>query len=143
MDADWRHQIRVYLTDEAADAARSGGEAPALRSLLDVLQEHRATLVSQLDAFEGYVAEAEREGPEKFPLYKWTKATLEDAEKRSKHKKAFAVRIAGEEVYAEEAADALEAALRPLVGGGGPVTRMTRHDTNPANNLAVPAEYRQ
>lgn len=141
MGAEWQYQIRVYLTDEPADAARSGGEAPALRPLLDVLERHRATLVSQLDAFEGYVAEAEKEGPEKFPLYKWTKATLEDAGKRSKHKKAFAVRVAGQEVYAKAAADALEAALRPLVGDG-PVTRMTRHDTNPANNLAVPAEHR-
>jgi uncharacterized SAM-binding protein YcdF (DUF218 family) len=44
-------------------------------------------------------------------------------------------------LYAKEAADALEGALRPLVGGGL-VERMSRHDTNPANNLAVPAEYR-
>ena len=98
--------------------------------------------MSQLDAFEAYVAEAEKEGPENYPLYKWTKATVEDAVKRLKHKKAFALRVSGEEVYAKEAADALEAALRPLVGGGL-VERMSRHDTNPANNLAVPAEYRQ
>jgi hypothetical protein len=142
MGAEWQHQLRVYLTDEMADAARSGGESPALRPLLDILKEHRATLVSQLDAFGDYVAEAEREGPGNFPLYKWTKTTLEDAEKRLKHKKAFAVRVAGQEVYAEAAADALEAALRPFVGGGV-VERMSRHDTNPANNLAVPAEYRQ
>jgi hypothetical protein len=114
---------------------------PALRPLTDVLNEHGATLVSQLDAFEDYVAEAERKGPEEFPLYKWTKATLEDAEKRAKHKKAFALRVSGEEVYPGGVADALEAALRPLVGGV--VERMSRHDTDPANNLAVPAEYRR
>ncbi len=39
------------------------------------------------------------------------------------------------------AADALEAALRPLVGGRL-VERMSRHDTDPAKNLPVPAEYR-
>ena len=140
MDAEWRHQLRVYLPDQLADLARTDGEAPALRLLMDILKEHRATLVSQLDAFQDYVAEAEREGPENFPLYGWTKATLEDPAKRLKHKKAFALRVSGEEVYAKEAADALEAALRPLVGGL--VERMSRHDTNPANNLAVPAEYR-
>ena len=141
MDADWRHQLRVYLLDGLADVARTDPESQALRPLMDILKEHRATLVSQLDAFQDYVAEAEREGPENFPLYGWTKATLEDPAKRRKHKKAFALRVAGKEVYAKETADALEAALRPLVGGGL-VERMSRHDTNPANNLAVPAEYR-
>jgi hypothetical protein len=112
-----------------------------LGPLAEVLIKHDATLVSQLDAFQDYVAEAEREGPEKYPLYRWTKATIEDSAKRLKHKKAFALRVSGEEVYAKETADALEAALKPLVGGGL-VERMSRHDTNPANNLAVPAEYR-
>jgi hypothetical protein len=121
--------------------ARTDPEAPALRPLRDVLKKHDATLVSQLDAFQDYVAEAEREGPQNFPLYKWTKATIDDPEKRLKHKRAFAVRVSGAEVYAEETADALEAALRPLVGGGL-VARLSRHDTNPANNLALPAEYR-
>lgn len=141
MDAEWRHQLRVYLPDELADAARMDRGAAVLRPLTAILDEHRATLVSQLDAFADYVSEAERGGPENFPLYKWTKATIEDPAKRLKHKKAFALRVAGEEVYAKGTADALEAALRPLVGGGL-VERMSRHDTNPANNLAVPAEYR-
>lgn len=141
MSAEWQYQLRAYLTDEAADAARTDRQAPALRPLTDIVEQHQATLVSQLDAFEDYVAEAEKEGPEKFPLYKWTKATVEDAAKRLKHKKVFALRVSGQEVYAKETADALEAALRPLVGGGL-VERLSKHDTNPANNLAVPAEYR-
>jgi hypothetical protein len=124
-----------------AGVARTDGEAPVLRPLADILNEHRATLVSQLDAFEAYVVEAEREGPEQYPLYKWTKATIEDPAKRLKHMKAFALHVSGAEVYAKEMADALEAALRPLVSGGL-VERMSRHDTNPASNLAVPAEYR-
>lgn len=130
-----------YLLDEIADLASTDREAPALKPLTDILARHHATLVSQLDAFLAYVAEAEREGPEHYPLYRWTKATVEDAAKRLKHKTAFAVRVSGEEVYDEATADALEAALRPLVGGGL-VTRISRHDTNPATNPAVPAEYR-
>lgn len=141
MDTEWQHQLRVYLHDEPADLARTDREAPALRPLTDILKEHRATLVSQLDAFQDYVAQAEKDGPEHFPLYKWTKATIEDPAKRLKHKQAFALRVSGEEVYAKETADSLEAALRPLVGSGL-VARMSRHDTNPANNLAVPPEYR-
>ncbi len=141
MGAEWQHQRRVYLPDDLADVARTDRGAPVLGPLAEVLKKHDATLVSQLDAFQDYVAEAEREGPEKYPLYRWTKATVEDPAKRSKHKKAFALRISGEEVYPKETADALEAALRPLVGGDL-VTRLSRHDTDPASNLAVPAEYR-
>ena len=140
MGEQWQCQLRVYLSDALAEVARRDHDDPALRPLTDVLNRHRATLVSQLDAFESYVAEAERDGPENFPLYKWTKATVEDPTKRAKHVKAFALRVSGEEVYAKEATDALEADLRPLVGGEV-VTHMTKHNTDSANNLQVPSEY--
>jgi hypothetical protein len=141
MNQPWQCQLRVYLADELADVVRSDGSDPALTPLTDILNKHRATLVSQFDAFKHYVAEAERGAPENYPLYQWTKSTLEDPAKRSKHIKTFAIRILGNEVYPKEAADALEADLRLLVGGTL-VARMSRHDTNPANNLPVPPEYR-
>jgi len=103
--------------------------------------ESQATLVSQFDAFENYVAEAEKEGPENFPLYKWTKATVDNPVKRAKHIKTFALHVSGNEIYGKQVADALEADMQPLVGGEL-VTRVSKHDTNPANNLQVPAEYR-
>jgi len=137
----WQYQLRLYLDEGVAETARRDPGSPALHALKSVLDQHGATLASQLDAFEAYVAQAERDGPDSYPLYKWTKATLDDPEKRLKHLQAFALRIAGNEVYPRDAADALEADLRPLVGGGL-VTRLTRHDTNPANNLPVPSEYR-
>ena len=141
MSEQWQYQLRVYLTDELADVARSDRNNRALQPLTDILNKHHATLVSQFDAFENYVTDAEKEGPENFPLYKWTKATVEDPAKRAKHIKTFALHVSGNEVYAKEAADALEADLRPLVGGEL-VTRISKHDTNPANNLQVPPEYR-
>lgn len=141
MDAEWQHQLRIYLPEDLAGVARIDPGAPALQPLADVLGAHRATLVSQLDAFEAYVAEAEREGPERYPLYRWTTATLKDPAKRLKHMKAFALHVSGQEAYPAETADALEAALQPLLGGGL-VERLPRHDTSPANNPAVPAEYR-
>lgn len=137
----WQYQIRATLTEAAAALARTDPAAPALRPLTEVLARHGATLACQLDAFQDYVSEAEKAGPETFPLYRWTKATLADPEKRSKHAQAFALRLSGEEVYGRNAADALEAALLPFVGGDL-VLRISRHDTNPANNLAIPAEYR-
>ena len=130
MGAEWQYQVRIYLVEEVASPARTHVGTAALQPLENVLAAHSATLVSQLDAFERYVADAEREGIEKYPLYRWTKAT-----------KVFALHVSGREVYPRQVADALEAALQPLVVGGL-VERLSRHDTNPANNLAVPAEYR-
>ncbi len=141
MSEQWRYQLRVYLNDEMAEVARSNGDDSALRPLTDILTKHHATLISQFDAFANYVTEAEKQGPEHFPLYKWTKATVEDPAKRAKHVGTFALHVSGSEVYPKEAADALEADLQPLVGGEL-VTRMSKHDTNPANNLQVPPEYR-
>ncbi len=141
MSEQWQYQLRVYLSDELAEVARSDHNNSALEPLTDILNKHHAALVSQFDAFENYVAQAEKEGPENFPLYKWTKATVDDPVKRAKHIKTFALHVSGNEVYAKEAADALEADLQPLVGGEL-ITRVSKHDTNPANNLQVPADYR-
>ncbi len=141
MSEQWQYQLRVYLSDELAEVARSDHNNSALKPLMDILNKHHAALVSQFDAFENYVAQAEKEGPEDFPLYKWTKATVDDPVKRAKHIKTFALHVSGNEVYAKEAADALEADLQLLVGGEL-ITRVSKHDTNPANNLQVPADYR-
>ena len=141
MNEQWQYQLRLYLTDEMADAARCDRNNAVLRPLADILDKHQATLVSQFDAFQSYVVEAEKEGAENFPLYKWTKATLEDATKRAKHIGTFAVHVSGKETYLKTAADALEADLQPLLGGSL-VRRMSRHDTDPANNLRIPPEYR-
>jgi hypothetical protein len=141
MTEQWQYQLRVYLNEDLAEVARRDRSNPALQPLTDVLDQHQATLVSQFDAFENYVAEAEQHGPEGYPLYKWTKATVDNPAQRAKHIKTFALHISSDEVYAKEAADALEADLQPLVGGSV-VMRMSKHDTNPANNLQVPAEYR-
>jgi len=141
MSQSWQHQIRLYLAEPAATAAREGSGSSLLTPLTTILTAHDATLVNQLAAFEDYVAGAEKGGIEKFPLYKWTKAVVTDPEKRVKYGQVFTVHISGEEVYAKDATDALEAALQPLVGGEL-ITRLSRHDTNPANNPQMPSQYR-
>jgi hypothetical protein len=133
MSDPWHYQIRLYLADELAELARRDPNAPALGPLPRVLERHNATMKCQLDAFADYVAQAEVHGVESYPLYEWTKATIEDPVKKAKHLKSFALHIRGQEVYPLEEADALEAALQPLVDGTR-ITRLSRHDTNPANN---------
>lgn len=141
MSGDWAYQVRVNLVDQAAKLARMDPANPALKPLNDILAKHNAKLRNQLDAFSEYVAAAEQHGQENFPLYKWTKAVIEDPAKIEKHSKAFSIHVAGEEIYGKDVADALEAELQPLVGGPL-VTRLTKHDSNPANNPQPPAQYR-
>ena len=141
MDQQWQYQIRLELADACAEAARHASADPALEPLSRVLRDHGATLVCQFDAFAAYVAEAERVGTERFPLYAWTRATIENPAKEAKYVKSFALHVEGEAVYAREKADALESALRPLVGGPI-VAAMSKHDTNPATNPQPPKRYR-
>ena len=141
MSEPLQHQLRVYLDKEQATTARADPRSPLLAPLPDILERHNATLVCQLDAFEAYVAEAEARGALDDPLYKWTKVTVQDPAMRAKHGASFAIRVEGREVYAKPLADALEAELKPIEGGAV-VKRMSRHDTDPATNIPVPAEYR-
>lgn len=142
MSEEWQYQVRIDLVDQAAEVARRDPGDPALAPLPDILRRHEAILKSQYDAFAGYVAEAEREGIENYPLYHWTKATIENPAKKAKYQKSFTLYVDGEEVYAKAKADALEADLQPLLGGGL-ITRLAKHDTNPANNPQPPARYRR
>lgn len=137
----WQYQLRVELEDGAAEAARRGDDDPALRPVEDVLARHNARLVCQYDAFAAYCEEAERRGIAGYPLYAWTKATIEQPAKKAKYIRSFSIHVGGAEVYAGEQADALEKDLRPLVGGPA-VSALARHDTNPANNPQPPERYR-
>lgn len=141
MGEEWQYQVRIYLSDRYAELARSDPGHPALEPLRAVLARHGATMKCQFDAFADYVAEAEARGPANYPLYEWTKATIEDPAKKAKYTKSFTIYASGE-VYARPIADALEADLRPLVGGDI-VTRLTTHDTNPANNPQPPERFRR
>jgi hypothetical protein len=141
MSEPWQYQVRVDLADDAAELARHGPDSPAVAPLAAVLARHHAVLKCQYDAFAGYVAEAEQQGVEDYPLYAWTKATIENPVKKAKYLKSFTLYVDGLEVYAKDKADALEADLEPLVGAGL-VTRLAKHDTNPANNPQPPKRYR-
>lgn len=142
MTEQWQHQLRLYLTEELANLVRRDPGTPALAPVADILAKHKADMRCQFDAFASYVAEAEVNGVEGYPLYEWTKATIEDPVKRAKHIKSFAIHVEGREVYAKAEADALQADLQPLVDGRA-ITRLSRHDTNPSNNPQPPERFRK
>ncbi|PWB94808.1 hypothetical protein C5689_06660 [Methylosinus sporium] len=141
MSEELRYQIRLNISDDYAELARTDPQNAALAPIAAILAKHHAALSNQFDAFAHYVAEAEKQGVEHFPLYKWTKATIADPVKKAKHVKSFSLYVEGEEVYPKAAADALEADLAPLVGGRL-VEKLSKHDTDPAHNPQAPAHLR-
>jgi hypothetical protein len=138
----WDYQIRINLNDDAAELAHRDPHAAKLKPLTDILARHRAAMKCQYTAFADYVAEAERQGVDKYPLYAWTKATIEDPAKKAKYLKSFTLYVDGREVYPRAPAEALERDLQPLVGGPL-IARLSKHDTNPANNPQMPARFRK
>jgi len=138
MSEVWDYQIRATLSDRAAELVREKQEAPELAPLVATASRHKAIIVSQYDAFAHYVAEAEKNDEQDYPLYKWTRATIDDPVKAAKHKKIVTFYVGGEEVYPRAAAEALEADLQKLVGVGL-VEKIAKYDSNPANNPQPPA----
>lgn len=138
MSEQWKFQIRFKLDGDRARSARENPDGPAYKPIAEILARHNATATTTYDAFANYVAEAEKRGVEHYPLYKWTKATIDDPLKKAKHLTSFAVYVGGEEVYDAANADAIEADLRPLLEEGL-IASLSKHDTNPANNPQAPA----
>ena len=138
MTSQWQYQVRFDVNDPAmAESLRRQLRDSALPPLIDVLAKHRALAKCQFDAFAEYVAEAETRGLEHYPLYAWTKATIENRAKKEKYLKSFTLYVDGQEVYARETADALEADLQPLAASGL-ITRLSKYDTDPASNPQPP-----
>ena len=138
MSKEWQYQVRIDLPPATAELARRDLGAPELRPVAAILARHQATLTCQFDAFAGYVAEAEHEGVGDYPLYEWTKKTIEDPAKKAKYLQVFTFYIDGHEVYPKARAEALVADLQPLVDAGM-ITRVAQYDTNPTKNPQPPA----
>ena len=134
----WQFQIRITVSDARAEALRSDPAAQTYAPLRDILRRHHAALKCQYNAFADYVKEAETLGIHAYPLYEWTRRTIENPEKKAKYLRSFTVYVDGEQVYEKEIADSLEAALSRLASDAG-IERVFKYDTNPANNPQPPA----
>ena len=139
MSDDLKFQLRLTLNEEFAQMARSDPGHPSISSLAEILKRHDAAMKCQFDAFADYVSEAEANGVENYPLYEWTKSTVDDPVKKRKYRQSFALYVGGNEVYERDKANALEAELKPLVGGPI-VAKMFKYDTDPAHNPQPPRQ---
>jgi predicted metal-dependent hydrolase len=137
MEPTWQFQLRITVSLELANDLRTDPEGASHAALRNVLRKHNAILKCQFDAFANYVSEAEKQGTENYPLYQWTRQTIENPEKKAKYLQSFTVYVNGDEIYGKEVADALEAELTALASDDG-IKSVTRFDSNPANNPQPP-----
>ncbi|APR38926.1 hypothetical protein [Paraburkholderia sp. SOS3] len=141
MEGIWKFQLRVSVSASLAAALRGDPSCAAHAALHDVLKRHDASMMCQYDAFAEYVEEARRFGPEKYPLYEWTRDTIENPEKKAKYLETFTVYVGDEAIYDRQTADSLEAQLSALVDREA-IRSIARFDTNPANNPQPPSAGR-
>lgn len=137
----YQFQIRITVTDDRAAALHTDPMSNAYPPLRNILHAHKAALKCQFDAFADYVKEAETLGTSAYPLYEWTRETIENPEKKAKYLRSFTVYVEGDEVYGGSIADSLEAALSALPVDAG-IERVFRYDSNPANNPQPPQANR-
>ena len=140
MTEKWLFQVRLYFSSDFTKTFNSDKNSNEKEKLITVLNKHNAELLSQFDGFMGYVLEAEKNGIDNYPLYKWTKDSLTRKDKIEKYHNSYKVYINSEEVYSENLANNIENDLLELVDKET-VLRISKHDTNPKNNPQPPSKY--
>ena len=140
MNNDWLYQVRVYFSLNFVNLYNSNKSSDLKTKLLQILQKNNGGLLSQYDGFMGYVLEAEKNGIDNYPLYQWTKDSLENSGKTEKYRTSYTIYVNNEEVYSKEEADNLEKDLKLIIDKVS-ILRISKHDTNPAKNPQPPSKY--
>jgi len=124
------YQIRLNVTDEFNDDDQ-------LNNLLD---EYDASLMCQFDAFVFFVRECENKKETDNPLYKWTKDTIENDEKKTKYKNIYSIYVNKQQVYKENKADSLIKGIKKL--NLNTIKSVDKFDTQPKNNPQPPKKFK-
>ena len=137
MSEDWLYQIRIKVNDEMSSNLRKNKPSGLARQIKSLARKHGTTLVCTYDAFADYCREAESNSVEDYPLYAWTKQTIENPEKKQKHLKSFAFYRNDDQVYEKALAETIYSELLPLADNGT-IDEVKLIDSNPANNPQPP-----
>ena len=141
--SDMKYQIRLYLTDMFAQAARADARDPVLKPVNDILDKYGLKLENQLDALEGFCKEAEDNNNTDTDLYRWTKDVVGQDIKRAKYSKQFTLyALNGDQVYDKAIADGAQAELKALEGGPI-ISRIDYYNDDPNQNPQAPEKYRK
>ena len=134
---DWLYQIRIKVSDELSEDLRGMHELELSQAINSIANENGSRVVCTFDAFAEYCEEAEKNGIEHYELYHWTKSTIENPEKKSKHLKSFAFYEGDNQVYNKELAVSIQQSLKRL-DSGNDILEINLIDSNPANNPQPP-----
>ena len=137
MSEDWLYQIRIKVNDEMSSNLRKNKPSGLARQIKSLARKHGTTIVCTYDAFVDYCREAESNSVEDYPLYAWTKQTIENPEKKQKHLKSFAFYRNNDQVYEKALAETIYSELLPLADNGT-IDEVKLIDSNPANNPQPP-----
>ena len=137
MSEDWLYQIRIRVNDEMSSNLRKNKPSGLARQIRSLARKHGTTIVCTYDAFVDYCREAESNSVEDYPLYAWTKQTIENPEKKQKHLKSFAFYRNNDQVYERALAETIYSELLPLADNGT-IDEVKLIDSNPANNPQPP-----
>ena len=134
---DWLYQIRIKVSDKLSEDLRGMHELELSQAINRIANENGSRIVCTFDAFAEYCEEAEKNGIEHYELYHWTKSTIENPEKKSKHLKSFAFYEGDNQVYNKELAVVIQQSLKRL-DSGNDILEINLIDSNPANNPQPP-----
>ena len=124
------YQIRLNVSDNFTDND----------VINELLENHKASLMCQYDAFVFFVRECENKKETDNSLYKWTKDTIEDELKKSKYKKIYSVYVDKQQVYKENIADKIIEEITSL--NLSTIESIDKFDTQPKNNPKPPKQFR-
>ncbi len=135
---NWLYQIRIVVTPELSADLRSLRSSTTAKLITKIATDNSMELICTYDAFKAYCDEAEKNGLNEFPLYHWTKTTIDDPVKKEKHQKSFAFYLGNEQIYPKSSAEKLYNDL--MSRNIEDVLDIKFIDSNPANNPQPPRE---
>ena len=133
------YQVRLDVIEEIASEVRKKNYKKLNEKIISILDEVKADLVCQYDAFKNFVLECEKENEVNNALYKWTKDTIENNLKKQKYLKSFTVYVEGEQLYEKKIADFLEYELKKL--NEKKIIKINKYNSDPKNNPQPPKKY--
>ena len=133
------YQLRIDFDEKAAKDLISSQSINSCKKLSSVLDEENAKLICQYEAFSLFVKECEQNNLTSTPLYKWTKDTIENKDKKIKYMKSFTIYVKSEQLYKKDVANRIEKKLLSL--NCECILKVYKYDSNPKNNPQPPKKY--
>jgi hypothetical protein len=133
------YQIRIDVTKDLAIAIRNRECKEFNQNIFPILNKVNGRLICQYDAFSDFVAECKSKGDVNNPLYKWTKDTIENENKKSKYLKSFTIYVNDSQLYNKKVADFLEVEIKNLKDKD--ILKINKYNSDPKNNPQPPKKY--